>query len=340
MRFVPQRAFFEPAAMEYGLGRRIHDQLRGMGIPVQMTGSHNRVAGIPGKTAGEAYREAKQTLVVGVRRGNEFQTCKPSAHFQLPIATSCPSMCEYCYLATTLGKKPYVRIYVNLDEILGRAAREMAERAPEVTVFEGAATSDPVPTEYLTGHLRATVEFFADRETGLFRFVTKHADVETLLTARHNGRTRCRYSLNAAPVIARYEHRTEPLEARIGAAAALAGAGYPVGFIIAPIFHYPGWLRDYGALVEDLDRALPREARRNLVFELITHRFTARAKTNILDIFPETALPLEESERKFRFGQFGYGKYVYSPEVMAELREGMTGVIAGRFPEASVSYFV
>ena len=81
-------------------------------------------------------------------------------------------MCEYCYLATTLGRRPYLRVYVNIEEILAQAAAYISVRSPEITLFEGAATSDPVPTEYLTGLLRRTIEFFARQQYGMFRFVT------------------------------------------------------------------------------------------------------------------------------------------------------------------------
>jgi len=40
------------------------------------------------------------------------------------------------------------------------------------TIFEGAATSDPVPVEPYTGALAETIRFFASQEHGKFRFVT------------------------------------------------------------------------------------------------------------------------------------------------------------------------
>ncbi len=82
--FIPKRVYFEPEALDYPLGQELKQRFSGMGIPIRLTGSHNRVTGIPGKTVAEGYREAKSTLVVGVRRGKDFQSCKPSAHFQLP----------------------------------------------------------------------------------------------------------------------------------------------------------------------------------------------------------------------------------------------------------------
>ncbi|MPM45363.1 Spore photoproduct lyase [bioreactor metagenome] len=340
MRFIPKRAFFEPQALDYPLGQKIQKQLEKMGIPIAITGSHNRVTGIPGKTPQEAYREAKRTLVVGVRRGKDFAGCKPSAHYQLPLNTSCPGMCEYCYLATTLGKKPYLRVYVNIDQVLERAHQYIMEKNPEVTIFEGAATSDPMPTEYLTGLLKTTIEFFGKQESGRFRFVTKFTDVDSLLTAKHNGHTRFRFSINANMVIAGYEHNTPDMQERVKAAAKVAQAGYPLGFIIAPIFYFSNWRDEYENLFIELDRQLPTQARSDLTFELITHRFTKRAKSNILDLFPQTTLPMAEEERKFKYGQFGYGKYIYQHDTMDEVRQFMHQQLRLHFPEAKIEYFV
>ncbi|MDD4600321.1 Spore photoproduct lyase [bioreactor metagenome] len=340
MRFVPKRAFFEPKALDYPLGQKIYDQLKAMGIPILKTGSHNRVTGIPGKTSQEAYREAKRTLVVGVRRSKDFAACKPSAHYQLPLNTSCPGMCEYCYLATTLGKKPYLRVYVNIDEILDRTKEYIEEKAPDITIFEGAATSDPIPTEYLTGLLKQTIEFFGNQKLGRFRFVTKFTDIDSLLTTKHHEHTRFRFSLNANAAIGSYEHNTPVMEQRVNAAAKAAQAGYPLGFIIAPIFYFSGWRDEYGKLFAELDDQLPKSARGNLTFELITHRFTKRAKANILSVFPNSALPMEEEERKYKYGQFGYGKYIYQRETMDEMKQFMQDRISDAFPQAKLEYFV
>ncbi|WP_371380520.1 spore photoproduct lyase [Sporomusa aerivorans] len=338
--FIPKRAIFEPRALDYPMGKELYEKLKGMEVPITFTGSHNRVSGIPGKTPREAFREAKRTLVVGVRKGTDFAGCKPSAHYQLPLNTSCPSMCEYCYLATTLGKKPYLRVYVNLDDIFNQAENYIAQRAPEITWFEGAATSDPIPTEHLTGILYKTIEFFGRQELGRFRFVTKHDKVDSLLLCRHNGHTRFRFSLNAAAVIEKYEHITPPMADRVAAAGKVAHAGYPLGFIIAPVFYFADWRRQYEELIMALDAQLPAAARKDLTFELISHRFTKRAKNNILDLFPETTLPMEEEDRKYKYGQFGYGKYVYRPEVMAELKEFMKNKLFSVFPHAQIEYFV
>lgn len=339
---MPRRVFFEQSALDYPLGKKLYDTFHQDNTEVRIIGSHNRVTGIPGTTPAGAYAEAKRTLVVGVRRSLSFETCKPSAHYQLPLATSCPGMCEYCYLNTTLGKKPYVRVYVNVDEILDRAKTYIKDREPEITVFEGAATSDPLPVEPWSGSLRQVIEFFGREQYGRFRFVTKFTGVDGLLDAAHNGHTRFRFSLNADYVISRFEKSTPRLADRIQAAARVAGAAYPLGFIIAPILVYPGWQEDYTGLFRELRTSLTSAASISpeLTFEFITHRFTSRAKANILDIFPETELPMNEEERKFKFGQFGYGKYIYPPEVFSEIKSHMYRLVEEFFPGARVEYFV
>ena len=336
--FIPKRVYFEPGALEYPLGQELHSYFTSKNIPLLSTTSHNRVTGIPGSTPAEGYREAKNTLVVGVRKSKDFQTCKPSAHYQLPLATSCPGKCEYCYLQTTLGKKPYLRVYVNIEEILEKASLYMEDRKPQITYFEGSATSDPVPVEPYTHSMAKTVEFFGSQEFGRLRFVTKFTDIDSLLNIKHENHTHFRFSLNLPGYIEKFEHSTPQLEQRLEAVAKLLQAGYPTGLMIAPIFLEQGWERDYGNLLNTIKKAIP--ASDGLTFELITHRFTSRAKNNILDIYPGTQLPMEESSRTFKFGQFGYGKYVYPKELMDKARQFFKDTIGDLFPETKIEYFV
>ena len=81
-------------------------------------------------------------------------------------------------------------------------------------------------------------------------------------------------------------------------------------------------------------------ALQDLAFELITHRYTKRAKENILALFPETELPMSEEERRIRYGQFGYIKYIYPEDTYKALKEFFFSEIENLFPSANISYFV
>lgn len=335
--FKPELVIFEEEALFYPLGMSLYRLFREQGVPTGFTGSHNRVTGIPGKTRSEKFAHAKRTLVVGIRRNRGFETCRPSANYQLPLVTGCPGFCEYCYLLTNLGRNPYVRIYVNLDEILQTAASYISKHLPETTVFEGAATSDPLAVENYTGALARSIEFFAGQPGGRFRFVTKFTEVDSLLSLQHKGATRIRFSINSRTAIKMYEHGTPCLEERLQAAQKTRNAGYPLGFMIAPIIAEGRWEEEYSALLDDL---APFCDTPDLTFELITHRFTARAKEAIKELFPYTKLPLGEEERAFKWGQFGYGKYVYRQDLLKKIEEFFRENLKAKFPDSRIEYFV
>lgn len=337
--FYPTRVFFEPEALEYPLGMSLHKQFSQEGIPIQMTASHNRVTGIPGKTPQEAYREAKKTLVVGVKKSMKLDVCKPSADFEFAMGTSCPGGCQYCYLQTTLGKKPYVRIYVNIDEILENLEKTIAERSPSITTFEAASTSDPVAVEHLTGSLRRAIEFFGRQKYGRMRVVTKFPSPDSLLNIEHHQHTRFRFSVNSRYVIKNFEANTASFDERIEAAGRIAHAGYPLGFIVAPLMLYEGWREEYRDLFDRLAATLDTPSHAGLTFELISHRYTTRAKNVILERFPNTKLEMDDEKRRWKWGPYGYGKFIYPAEEYENLKSFITQSITERFPNATIEYF-
>ena len=177
---------------------------------------------IPGDNIYDFYRNGKNTLVVDIKRPGKFQSCKPSANYQLTLISGCTGQCQYCYLNTNLGDKPYVKVNVNIDDILNTAQKYMDERLPQLTIFEGSATSDPVP----------------------------------------------------------------------------------------------------------------------ITFEVISHRYTTRAKNVINEVFPDNTLPMNDDERKYKYGQFGYGKYVYTKEQLAEMKTFFTDNINSIFENKIIKYII
>lgn len=333
----PKRIFIEREALRYERARRIKEKFNNMSVSVKLIDSYQGLRGISVKSRREGYREAKRTLVIGVKRSKKFQTCKPSAHYQLPLATSCPGMCVYCYLNTNLGKTPCVRAYVNIDEILEVARNYIKQRSPAKTLFEGAATSDPLPVEDFTGNLKECINFFARESLGGFRFVTKFTNVDSLLGLNHEEKTKIRFSINTNFVLNRYEKNTPSLYRRLEAAAKIKNSGYPLGFLIAPIMNYPDWQQEYEELLKDLKKELGDD---KITFELITHRYTTRAKNLINEVFPGNELPMLDEERQFKYGQFGYGKYVYPRETMSLMKNWFYEKIEKIFPKAKIEYFV
>lgn len=339
--FIPKRIIFEKNSLDYEVGQNIYNRFKDKSnIDIVNLSSNKVKQHIPGENLYDFYREGKNTLVVGVKKSFKFQSCKPSAHYQLPLVSGCIGQCEYCYLNTNLGDKPYIKVNVNVEDILKQAQNYIDERLPKTTIFEGSATSDPVPIEPYTNVLKKSIEFFGKSDKGRFRFVTKFNDIDTLLDAKHNGNTEMRFTINTDRVINEYENKTAPIDKRIEASVKAAKAGYKVGYIIAPVFLYEGWKEDYKKMLLDLNSRIPEDLEYPITFEVISHRYTTRAKKIILEVFPETTLPMVDEERKYKYGQFGYGKFVYDKEALQDMKEFFTEQIENIFRDKVILYII
>ncbi len=338
--FIPKRIIFEKDSLEYDLAQEILAKFKDKDIEIINLTSNKLKQHIPGNDLSAQYKEGKKTLVVGTKKSLKFQSCKPSAHYQLPLVSGCMGQCQYCYLNTMLGDKPFVKIHANINEILDQARKYIDERAPDITIFEGAATSDPVPVEPYTHSLQKAITFFGEQKNARFRFVTKYNDIDTLLKLEHNGHTEIRFSINTSAVIDQYEHLTANVNKRIEASIKVAEAGYPMGYLIAPVFIYDNWQDEYHHLLLDLKRKLPNGLNFPVTFEIISHRYTTTAKNRILQVFPESELPMNDEDRKYKYGQFGYGKYVYPQDSMDEIKQFFTKELEELFPNEEVKYII
>lgn len=72
---------------------------------------------------------------------------------------------------------------------------------------------------------------------------------------------------------------------------------------------------------------------------MIQHRFTKPAKRVIEKNYPKTKLEMNEEERRYKWGRYGIGKYIYSKEEEHALRESLESDIDTYFPSAKIEYF-
>ncbi len=345
----PRRVLVTPAALAWDHGRAIVERAAALGSEVIELKS-NRLTGLSGENARQSYVNAKTTLAVvvappGKRR---LQPIPPSADWRVDLAEGCPAHCQYCYLAGSLAGPPVTRAYANLPEILGclsdyvgrgEVTSRSAGRSHEGTTFEASCYTDPLGIEHLTGSLAATITHFGAWQAPVqLRFTTKYDAVEPLLRLAHNRRTRIRFSVNAQPA-ARFEGGTAPVAARLRALRRAAAAGYRVGLTIAPIMPIQGWREAYGTLLGEVAAAVEGIDDLDLTAELITHRFTPGSKDVLNGWYPGSDLDMDESRRARKTTKFNSLKYVYTPDVMKEMRSFFEDAIKSRLPSARVLYW-
>jgi spore photoproduct lyase len=332
--FIPDVAYIDPRSLKYASAKATIEYLEKLNVPM----IPSRKVVIEGDSPVKNYAKAKRTVFITVNSEKKLKSCKPSADYQFSLSSSCPGSCEYCYLQTTQGEKPFMKVFVNVEDILNVIQEHINNNLPNITTFECGSITDPVALEHLTGNLKRCIEFFENSQNGRLRVITKFDNVNSFLNINHNNHTKFRFSINARYVINKFEHNTSSFEERIAAAKKIASSGYPIGFIIAPIMIYENWKSEYKELIHILKSELG-EFNNQITFELIQHRYTATAKELILTRFPNTELDMNEETRQLKWGPYGKFKYVYPKEKSSEIKEYISELINTNFKNALIEYF-
>ncbi|MBX4259918.1 spore photoproduct lyase [Clostridium estertheticum] len=332
--FIPDIAYMDPKLLKYEESKGTIKYLEKLKVPIVNSKKVVIDSGSPERN----YAAAKKTVLFTTNGQKKLVSCKPSADYQFSLSSSCPANCEYCYLQTTQGEKPFMKIFLNIEEILENIQTYIDANLPSITSFECASITDPIALEHLSGNLKKCIEFFGRSEKGRLRLVTKFDDVDPFLKLKHNKHTKFRFTLNTPYVIDNFEHNTSSFKERIGAVKKIASAGYPIGFIIAPIMIYDNWKSEYKELFETLKTALA-DYHEEISFELIQHRFTKAAKELIVQRFKNTKLDLDEEKRLLKWGPYGKFKYVYKKPESEDIRNYISELINNNFDLVIIEYF-
>lgn len=84
----------------------------------------------------------------------------------------------------------------------------------------------------------------------------------------------------------------------------------------------------------------PRRGKLPLNYDLPFSKKFHRAKEIINKAYPEHKLPMDDQQRKFKYGQFGYGKYVYPKEKWNKIKAFFEKTVAHLLPRAEIKYIV
>ena len=309
--FKPYHVYIEKEALSYKQTKELKKQLESRHLPIDVIENGQTKVAKGRDTSGD------EVLMISVYKNQEFRAAPPFADYAIPFVSGCVGRCEYCRAAQC---RSFVRVYVNENDLLKKVKR-YAQKGLAVT-FEGSLGADPIPTEPYTHALAHMIEFTAKQPNVFFTFTTKFTDVDSLLCLNHQERTKVRFSINTDTVISSFEEGTPSMKERIMAAFKMMKAGYPVGFVIAPVFVYPNWKEDYLMLIkrlkEYLESAHPSQP---VTFEIMAHRFMKVAKNHLFQVVEDPYLPVDIQEMSYKYGPYFYGKNSYDVATMDQIKE-------------------
>lgn len=329
----PKRIYFEPDALEYELGQRLRKEYADVEwIPIK---NHNNIEELR-KRSNTEFIEMKKYLIVGIRKTHKYNENQKVSDFLVPYSSSgCSAMCLYCYLVCNYNKCSYLRIYVNIDQMLEKLI-EKSQKTEKLCTFEIGSNSDLILENEITGNLIKTIEEFGKKGRGYITFPTKFDMVDKLINLNHNGKVIFRMSVNPEFIIKKVEIGTSSLNKRIDAINKMCEAGYRVGLLIAPVIFVDNWKEMYIELLDMLSEKLSDKVKNEMFIEVIfmTYSYVQNAINN--QAFPN-ALRLYDKELMTGRGR---GKYYYRQEYRDEAEAFLRREIKDRFKGTEILYVV
>lgn len=329
----PKRIYYEPAIYNYELGKRLMNRYKD--VPCIEIESHNRIEELQ-KRSNADFVEMKKYLIIGIRKTHKYVPNEKSSDYLVPYTSSgCSAMCLYCYLVCNYNKCSYLRLFVNVEQMLDNLIKKSHQTEKPCT-FEIGSNSDLILENQITGNLERTIERFGKQGRGYITFPTKFSMVDSILNLKHNGKTIVRMSLNPQEIITNVEYGTSSLEKRIEAINKLSEAGYKIGILIAPVIFIDNWRILYLELLDKLNSTLLDKVKNELVIEIIFMTYSYVQNAINEQAFPKS---LKLYNKNIMTGR-GRGKYWYKKEYRDEAEIFFREEIKKRFDCAQIMYIV
>ena len=331
--FKPQAIFYEKEIINYPLGKQLMEQYKD--VPKSEIENHNNIEEMRKKQNSE-FPNMKRNLIIGVRKTHKFVENHKTSDYLVPYTSSgCTAMCMYCYLVCNYNKCAYLRLFVNREQMLEKIIK-VANASEKQLTFEIGSNSDLILENTITGNLEWTIENFAKTEKGFLTLPTKFDMVDEILPLQHNGKIIIRMSVNPEEIINKVEFGTSRLKGRIEAINKLAGAGYKVGILIAPVILVDGWQKLYSDLIKRLNDELSEKVKKNAFFEIILMTYSYVHTRINEEAFPNA---INLYNKDLMTGR-GNGKYGYKEGVRIEAEKYLREEMKKYFPSNRIAYIV
>ena len=210
-----------------------------------------------GWTLAEKIRAGKKILHLAKRRSPFISVFNPPRgvvchrFYKLVLGTECPYDCSYCYLQPTFRMAPYVRQYLNLED-LWRELERLNRKINKPILLNTGELADPLAVDQITGIVNEVISQMSKYENLQLLLLTKSANVDHLQPV-DNGQVVFSVSLTTSVNAKDFEHGTAEPYDRIEALRKAEMKGYRTRCRIDPIIcANENWEADYRTLIEAL----------------------------------------------------------------------------------------
>ncbi|MBL7662474.1 DNA photolyase [bacterium] len=321
--FWPSKILISPEAKDDAITKRV---IHGLNKHTEINGTQRELVYLDHPLEGDPlganstnenpisrFNQGKRTLLISHYKGQWLKPCPGTQEhvccnlWIVNPGEGCPLDCTYCYLQNYLLRNPTLKIYSNIDSLLG-ALETQALGAPERFFRVGTGeVIDSLVWDELTGLTTDLVPFFGRQKNLTLELKSKFDYVENLVNLKndHRGNTVVSWSVNARSITEKDEAFTAPLTSRIQAAARVVAAGYRVGFHFDPMIHFANWEDEYLETVKEIFNTI--DSRRIAWVSLSTLRYKPKMQEIMKSRFPQSKIPYGEqflaADEKIRYIQ-------------------------------------
>ncbi len=241
-----------------------------------------------------SFGAAKKRLFLTRHKGEFLKKCPGSEgqvccnYFVINFASNCPMDCSYCYLQEYLAQNAALKVFSNVEDLVAEADELLSKHRRFYFRIGTGEITDSLALDPYIGFTREVIPFFAEHANVLLELKTKSDCVDGLLGLDPKERVVVSWSMNPQKVIERDEHGTASLDKRLRAARRCQEAGYRLGFHFDPMIEYPGWEKDYKAMIEQTFATI--DWRRVSWLSMGVLRTTPGLKRTMRDRSPRTQL--------------------------------------------------
>jgi spore photoproduct lyase len=241
---APERVIIESAVSDGALAANLRKNLPSASFE------------IVDKISDAKTRDPKVLEVVRFR-GKLLKSCPGTRNYHccgykiLHFGVQCSLGCSYCILQAYLNQ-PNLRIFGNLDEILGELSENLARDRQCLYRIGTGEFSDSLLLDPFTELSRSLVPYFSKAANAVLELKTKTNFVQNLEGLDHGGHTIVAWSLNSEEIRKKEEPFAASIAERLEAARFCSGRGYFLAFHFDPIIDYPGWKSGYKRVLDRL----------------------------------------------------------------------------------------
>ena len=245
--------------------------------------------------AEDAFGEGKRRLFFTRQRSQFLEHCPAGTpglvccnYLVVSLISNCPMDCSYCFLQEYLANNPTLKVFTNVDDLLGEVAKAVDRQPWRQFRIGTGELSDSLALDSLLGFSEDLVPFFAARKNVLLELKTKSDCIENLLKLNPQERVVVSWTLAPPAIADTEEHGTASFAERLRAAQRVQKAGYKVGFHFDPLIEYPEWEKDYQQAMEQVLTTVDPRGVAWVSFGSL--RLTPRLRKVMRQRFPHTRL--------------------------------------------------